>query len=108
VVVATPDGTVRHLPAEGVFIEHGLVAETGFLGELVERTVEGQIVVNQHGATSCAGLFAAGDITNTAYAEQIVIALGEGTRAGLSASAYLLEGTLGPQEAPQEQITRYV
>lgn len=93
VVVAAPDGQTRTLPAEGVFVEIGLEAHTSFLGPLVERLSTGQIVVNDRCATRCAGLFAAGDVTNMAYAEQMLIAIGEGVKAGLSACAYLLEGS---------------
>jgi alkyl hydroperoxide reductase subunit F len=74
-----------------VFIQHGLDAPTDFLGALVARSDSGQIQVDESGATSCAGLFAAGDITNSGYTEQILVALGEGTKAGLSAHAYLCE-----------------
>lgn len=91
IVVRMPEGGVQHLPADGVFIACGLEAHTSFLGPLVERTPSGQIVVRERCATRCRGLFAAGDITSTAYAEQILIALGEGTKAGISACAYLHE-----------------
>jgi thioredoxin reductase len=94
VVVVAPDGQTKVVPAEGVFIERGLEAQTGFLGSLVERTPGGQIVVNDRCASRTPGLFAAGDVTSTPYAEQMLIALGEGARAGLSACAYLLEGVL--------------
>jgi alkyl hydroperoxide reductase subunit F len=90
-VVATSNGSTQHVPAEGIFIEHGLEAHTGFLGPLAERTSSGQIVVNEHCATGSPGLFAAGDCTSAAYAEQILIALGEGMKAGISACAYLHE-----------------
>jgi alkyl hydroperoxide reductase subunit F len=93
-VVAGPDGTRQQLPADGVFIEHGLIAHTGFVGTLVERTPSGHIVVDDQCATRCAGLFAAGDITSTAGAEQILIALGEGVKAGVAASTYLREVAL--------------
>jgi thioredoxin reductase len=102
-VVVAPDGTRQHISTDGIFIEHGLVAQSGFLGSLVERTSSGQIVVDERGATGCAGLFAAGDITSSAYAEQILISLGEGTRAGLSARAYVLEQAIGGQEALDER-----
>jgi thioredoxin reductase len=94
VMVTAPDGQVELIQADGVFIELGLAAHTEFLGELVERTPSGQIVVNERCATRTPGLFAAGDVTSTAYAEQMLIALGEGAKAGLSACAYLLEGVL--------------
>jgi NADH-dependent peroxiredoxin subunit F len=92
VVVGMPGGGREEIAADGVFIENGLAANTEFLGPLVERNPAGQIVVNDHCATRTAGLYAAGDISSTAYAEQILIALGEGMRAGISAAAYVLEG----------------
>ena len=99
-LVITPDGSAQHIAADGVFIECGLDVPTGFLGALVERTGTGQVMVNDRCATHSAGLFAAGDITSAAYAEQILIALGEGTKAGISACAYLHEGlVLQEQEA---------
>lgn len=91
VIAVAPNGQTQTIPVEGVFIEDGLDAPTDFLGTLVARSASGHILVDESGATSCAGLFAAGDITNNAYTEQILIALGEGTKAGLSAHAYLRE-----------------
>ncbi len=91
VIAVAPDGQVQTIPTDGVFIEHGLEAPPDFLGTLVARNESGQILVDEFGATSCAGLFAAGDITNGAYVEQILIALGAGAKAGLSACAYLRE-----------------
>jgi NADH-dependent peroxiredoxin subunit F len=94
VIVTGPDEQMQFIPTEGVFIECGLEAQTDFLGSLVERTPNGQIVVNHACATWTPGLFAAGDVTSTAYAEQMLIALGEGAKAGLSACAYILETNL--------------
>jgi NADH-dependent peroxiredoxin subunit F len=94
VVAIGPDERAQLIPADGVFIECGLEADTGFLGELVEHTASGQIVVNESCATSTPGIFAAGDVTSTAYAEQMLIALGEGAKAGLSACEYVLERDL--------------
>jgi thioredoxin reductase len=94
VVAIGPDQQAQLIPADGVFIECGLQADTGFLGALVERTASGQIIVNASCATSSPGLFAAGDVTSTAYAEQMLIALGEGAKAGISACRYVLERDL--------------
>jgi alkyl hydroperoxide reductase subunit F len=55
----------------------------------VERDDEGRIVIDRLNRTSCPGLFAAGDVTN-AHAEQVLIAVGEGAKAALSAYEYLL------------------
>ena len=95
--VVASDGSAQHLPTDGVFIEIGLVAQTDFLGTLVERTLNGQIIVNDRCATSSPAVFAAGDVTNAPYAEQILIALGEGMKAAISACAYLYEYAL-PQQ----------
>jgi NADH-dependent peroxiredoxin subunit F len=98
VIVTTPDGEAQTIPADGLFIENGLEAHTGFLGALVNRTTSGHIIVDDHCASSYPGLFAAGDITSTAHAEQILIALGEGVKAGLSACMYVREGALRQRE----------
>ncbi|HEU5098440.1 MAG TPA: FAD-dependent oxidoreductase [Roseiflexaceae bacterium] len=90
VLAIGPDEQAQLIPTEGVFIECGLQAETDFLGSLVERTPSGQIVVDDMCATSTPGIFAAGDVTSSAYAEQMLIALGEGAKAGLSACSYVL------------------
>lgn len=74
---------------EGCFIQVGLVPNTEFLGDKVEKTRMGEIVVNSEGQTSIEGLFAAGDCTNTAF-KQIVIALGSGATAALGANNYLV------------------
>jgi NADH-dependent peroxiredoxin subunit F len=91
VMVMAPDGQSQPVQADGVFIEMGLTADTDFVGTLVDRAPNGQIKVDQRCATRAPGLFAAGDVTNTGHAEQILIALGEGAKAGLSACGYVLE-----------------
>ena len=98
VLLTTPDGEEQTIPADGLFIENGLEAHTGFLGSLVNRTTTGHIIVDDRCASSYPGLFAAGDITSTAHAEQILIALGEGVKAGLSACMYVRESALKQRE----------
>lgn len=89
--LSMPDGTQRVVDTDGVFVELGLVSNTHFLGDLVRRTAGGKILVDDRCATSFNGIFAAGDITSLPNSEQVLIALGEGARAGLSACAYLAE-----------------
>ena len=50
---------------------------------------QGRVIVDNLNRTTCPGLFAAGDVTN-AFAEQVLIAVGEGAKAALSAYDYLL------------------
>ena len=62
---------------------------TEFIGDLVERSRFGEIIVDGHGATNIAGIYAAGDCTNSVY-KQIIIAMGSGANAALGAFDYLI------------------
>lgn len=77
------------LDLEGVFVQIGLVPNSDFLGNLVDRTSFGEIVINEKCQTSEEGIYACGDVTTVPY-KQIVIAMGEGSKASLSAFEYLL------------------
>jgi alkyl hydroperoxide reductase subunit F len=74
---------------EGVFVQIGLVPNTEWLKDAVALTPRGEIEVDYRGQTSVPGVFAAGDVTTTPY-KQIVIAMGEGSKAALSAFDYLI------------------
>ena len=78
-----------HLPLQGVFVQIGLVPNTDFLSDLITRNRIGEIEVDAKGATSMPGVFAAGDCT-TAPFKQIIIAMGSGATAALSAFDYLI------------------
>ena len=73
---------------QGVFVQIGLVPNTDWLGETVER-IRGEIVVDNRGATNIPGVFAAGDCTNSPY-KQIIISMGSGATAALGAFDYLI------------------
>jgi alkyl hydroperoxide reductase subunit F len=79
----------QHVELEGVFVQIGLVASTEWLGDTVERNRMGEILVDTHNATSLPGVFAAGDCTNSPY-KQIIISMGSGATAALSAFDYLI------------------
>lgn len=79
----------QHVELEGVFVQIGLVPNTDWLGETVERTRVGEIVTDKHGATNTPGVFAAGDCTNSPY-KQIIISMGSGANAALGAFDYLI------------------
>ncbi|MFD2442859.1 alkyl hydroperoxide reductase subunit F [Bacillus sp. CGMCC 1.16607] len=82
-------GSVKHIELAGVFVQIGLVPNTDWLGETVERTKVGEIVVDNRGATNIPGVFAAGDCTNSPY-KQIIISMGSGANAALGAFDYLI------------------
>lgn len=79
----------KHIELEGVFVQIGLVANTEWLEGVVERSRIGEIVVDHHNATNIPGVFAAGDCTNSPY-KQIIISMGSGANAALSAFDYLI------------------
>lgn len=82
-------GETKHVELQGVFVQIGLVPNTDWLADTVERTRMGEIVVDSHGATSVPGVFAAGDCTNSPY-KQIIISMGSGATAALGAFDYLI------------------
>ncbi|HMT83385.1 MAG TPA: alkyl hydroperoxide reductase subunit F [Ottowia sp.] len=90
------DGTEARVDLEGVFVQIGLVPNTEWLGQSVERTKFGEIVVDGRGATNVPGVFGAGDCTTVPY-KQIVVAAGAGSTAALSAFDYLIR-TPAPAE----------
>jgi alkyl hydroperoxide reductase subunit F len=81
--------TEKTLDLEGVFVQIGLVPNTDWVGDSLERTRSGEIVVDNHGATNIPGVFAAGDCTNVPY-KQIIIAMGSGAAAALGAFDYMI------------------
>ena len=82
-------GEEHHVKLQGVFVQIGLVPNTDWLGDAVERTRTGEIVVDKRGATNLPGVFAAGDCTDSAY-KQIIISMGSGATAALGAFDYLI------------------
>jgi thioredoxin reductase len=80
----------RTLRASAFFVELGLTPNSRLVQGLVALDAAGRIQVDARNRTSAPGIFAAGDVTNV-YAEQVLIAVGEGAKAALSAYDYLLE-----------------
>lgn len=88
-VVKSPSGEESVLDTDGIFVEKALNANSQMVSELVDLDMNGFIKVDAYNRTSMPGIFAAGDVTNV-YAEQVLVAVGEGVKAALSAYAYLL------------------
>ena len=84
------NNTNQHLDLEGIFVQIGLLPNTGFLQGVVKLTEPmREIEIDAYGKTNVPGIFAAGDCTNVPY-KQIIIAAGEGAKAALSAFDYLI------------------
>ncbi|ELQ19079.1 alkyl hydroperoxide reductase subunit F [Pseudomonas fluorescens BRIP34879] len=85
-------GEFNTLDLEGIFVQIGLLPNTDWLKGTVELTPRGEIIVDARGETSLPGVFAAGDVTTVPY-KQIVIAVGEGAKASLSAFDHLIRSS---------------
>ena len=91
------NGESHTLQLEGVFVQIGLLPNTEWLKGTIELSSRGEIVIDDRGATSAPGVFAAGDATTVPY-KQIVIAMGAGSTAALSAFDYLIRSSAPAQQ----------
>ncbi len=82
-------GKKVEIGADGMFVEKALTPNSQMVADLVALDERGRIIVDTACRTSVPGIFAAGDVTNS-YAEQVLVAIGEGAKAALSAYEYLL------------------
>ena len=83
------DGTSHRVDLEGIFVQIGLYPSTDWLKGTIGLTNRGEIEIDTRGATSLPGVFAAGDATTVPY-KQIIIAMGEGSKAAISAFDHLI------------------
>ncbi|MBK1780516.1 alkyl hydroperoxide reductase subunit F [Advenella sp. WQ 585] len=93
--------TIKKVDLEGVFIQIGLVPNTEWLKGTVNLSKYGEIEIDAKGQTSVPGVFAAGDVTTVPY-KQIVIAIGEGAKASLSAFDHLIRTSVTEEETATE------
>jgi alkyl hydroperoxide reductase subunit F len=89
-IVVNGNGSSKELSADAFFVELELEPQSDIVAELVERDELNRIIIDSRNRTSQAGIFAAGDVTNV-ISEQVLISVGEGAKAALSAYEYLLE-----------------
>lgn len=82
-------GQSHRVDLEGVFVQIGLLPNTEWLKGVVDLTARGEVLVDDRGQTNVPGVFAAGDCTTVPY-KQIIIAMGEGAKASLSAFDHLM------------------
>ncbi|MBF5055636.1 alkyl hydroperoxide reductase subunit F [Alcanivorax sp. 521-1] len=91
-------GDEHRVDLAGVFVQIGLLPNTDWLKGAVELSPHGEILVDERGETSVPGVFAAGDVTTVPY-KQIVIAVGEGAKAALSAFDHLIRQSVSSDAA---------
>ena len=95
--------TIHKIDLEGVFIQIGLVPNTEWLKGTVNLSKHGEIEIDAKGQTSVPGVFAAGDVTTVPY-KQIVIAIGEGAKASLSAFDHIIRTSVTEEETNSEGV----
>lgn len=74
----------RLVELDGVFVQIGLSANSSVFRDIVETNRPGEIVIDAHCRTNVTGIYAAGDVSTVPY-KQIIISMGEGAKAALSA-----------------------
>ena len=96
-------GEVRTVALGGIFVQIGLLPNTEWLKGTLELSPRGEIVIDERGQTSLPGVFAAGDATTVPY-KQIVIAMGAGSTAALSAFDHLIRSPLPAAKVEKEAV----
>ncbi len=91
-------GELHHLELEGIFVQIGLLPNSDWLKGSLDLSPRGEIIVNDRGETSLPGVFAAGDVTTVPY-KQIIIAMGDGSTAALSAFDHLIRHSMPVEDA---------
>lgn len=82
-------GETKTVTVEGVFVEIGIQPNSSLFLDILTTNEKGEILVDTECRTGLAGVFACGDVTNVPF-KQVVVAVGEGAKAALSAYTYLI------------------
>jgi alkyl hydroperoxide reductase subunit F len=82
-------GEIKQQSLSGIFVQIGLLPNSSFLNGVVELSPQGEVIIDERCNTTEPGIFAAGDVSTVPY-KQIVIAMGEGAKAALSAFDYII------------------
>ena len=82
-------GEIKEQDLSAVFVQIGLVPNSDFVKGFVDVNRFGEIEIDEACKTDRKGIFAAGDVTTVPF-KQINIAMGEGSKAALSAFEYLV------------------
>lgn len=86
-------GEERVIALDGIFVQIGLAANSEVFRDVVETNRPGEIVIDTHCRTNIPGIYAAGDVSTVPY-KQIIIAMGEGAKAALSAFEDRMRGVI--------------
>lgn len=85
---------VRIIELDGIFVQIGLAPNSGPFQDIVKTNRSGEIEIDNHCRTNVSGIYAAGDVSTVPF-KQIIIAMGEGAKAALSAFDDRIRGVIG-------------
>ena len=88
-----PSEEVRTIELDGIFVQIGLMPNSGVFRDVVDTNRMGEIAIDTHCRTNIPGIYAAGDVSTVPY-KQIIIAMGEGAKAALSAFEDRMRGVI--------------
>jgi alkyl hydroperoxide reductase subunit F len=94
-------GNSHQKQLDGVFVQIGLLPNSQFAKGLVELTPYGEIIIDEKCNTSESGIYACGDVTTVPY-KQIIVSMGEGSKAGLAAFEHILTFKEESAETPAQ------
>lgn len=83
----------RIISLDGIFVQIGLAPNSSVFKNVVETNRPGEILIDAHCRTNVPGIYAAGDVSSVPY-KQIIIAMGEGAKAALSAFDDRIRGVI--------------
>ena len=83
----------KEVEVNGVFIQIGLAPNSYLFKDLVNVTKYGEIEIDSHARTNVPGIYAAGDVTTVPF-KQIIVSMGEGAKAALSAFDDKIRGVI--------------
>jgi alkyl hydroperoxide reductase subunit F len=83
----------RSVDLDGIFVQIGLKPNSSVFSEIVSVNRMGEIETDAYCRTNITGIYAAGDVSTVPY-KQIIISMGEGAKAALSAFEDRIRGKL--------------
>ena len=83
----------KMVEVDGVFIQIGLAPNSYLFKDLINVSKYGEIEIDSHARTNVPGIYAAGDVTTVPF-KQIVVSMGEGAKAALSAFDDKIRGVI--------------
>lgn len=90
-------GEEQLIELDGIFVQIGLAPNSQVFQETVATNRAGEIIIDAHCRTNTTGIYAAGDVSTVPY-KQIIISMGEGAKAALSAFEDRMKGILSPRK----------